>query len=211
MPKLLLATRNRGKLQEYSLFFQDIPYQLTTLAEEGIEVVVAEEGATLEENARLKVTAYAARGEMLTLADDSGLEVEMLGGEPGIFSARYAGENAADEENVSLLLSRLKEVPWEKRSARFRCVIALAYFRGRVELCEGECKGIIAFEPRGSHGFGYDPVFFLPELGKTMAELSMEGKNRISHRCRAAQKACQVLKRCGEPVEPIKRNGDLIS
>lgn len=197
MPMLLLATRNSGKLQEYSLLFQDIPFQLTTLAEEGIEGVAEEGWHSLEDNARLKASAYAAHGDMITLADDSGLEVEALGGEPGVLSSRYAAEGASDEENLKLLLSRLRAVPWERRSACFRCVIALAYPGGEVKLCEGECRGIITLEPRGSRGFGYDPVFYLPELSQTMAELSTEVKNQVSHRGKAARKAREVLKGWG--------------
>ena len=154
---------------------------------------VGETGHTLEENARLKATAYTADDRFLVIADDSGLEVDVLGGEPGSLSARYGGKDTSDKEKITLLLSRLQGVPWEKRSARFRCVIAIALSSRLVGLCEGECSGIIAFEPRGDHGFGYDPVFYLPGLGKTMAELSLEEKNRVSHRGKAAQKALQVL------------------
>ena len=192
-PKLLLATRNPAKVREYSLLFQGAPFWLTTLAEEGINVEVSETGHTLEENARLKATAYAAGNQFLVIADDSGLEVDALGGEPGSLSARYGGKDTSDEEKIALLLSRLQEVPWEKRSARFRCVIAIALGSRLAGLCEGECSGIIALEPRGDHGFGYDPVFYLPELGKTMAELSLEEKNRVSHRGKAVQKALQFL------------------
>jgi len=192
-PKFLLATRNPAKVREYSSLFQDAPFQLTTLAEEGINMEVSETGHTLEENARLKATAYATGEGSLVIADDSGLEVDALGGEPGSLSARYGGEDTSDKEKITLLLSRLQGVPWEKRSARFRCVIAIALSSSVVGLCEGECSGIIAFEPRGDHGFGYDPIFYLPELGKTMAELPLEEKNRVSHRGKAAQKALQFL------------------
>ena len=121
-------------------------------------------------------------------------EVDALGGEPGRLSARYAGENATDIERIAYLLKRMNGVPWEKRSARFRCVIALAIPEGKVKLCSGECPGFITFEPRGEHGFGYDPIFYLPELGKTMAELPLEQKNKISHRGQAARKAAEALK-----------------
>ena len=125
------------------------------------------------------------------------MEVDALGGEPGPLSARYAGEGASDRERVDYLLSRLKDVPWSKRSARFRCEIAVATPEGHVELCSGECYGLITFGPRGEYGFGYDPVFYLPELDKTMAELPMEIKNRVSHRGWAARKAYQVLEKLG--------------
>jgi XTP/dITP diphosphohydrolase len=194
MPKLLLATNNRGKAREYKSLLQGIPFELVTPAELGISTEVAEVGKSFEENARLKATTLAVEGRLLALADDSGLEVDALGGEPGTLSARYAGEGASDRDRVSYLLTKLEGVPREKRTARFRCVIAIATPEGEVELCSGECDGIIAFEPRGDRGFGYDPIFYLPELGKTMAELPPELKNKVSHRGRAAEKACQVLK-----------------
>jgi XTP/dITP diphosphohydrolase len=168
---------------------------LVTLAEQGITTVVDEVGESLEENARLKATTLAAESQLLALADDSGLEVDALGGEPGRLSARYAGEWASDNDRVNYLLSRLKNVPWPKRSACFRCVIAVATPNGEVKFCSGECWGFITFEPSGEQGFGYDPVFYLPELGKTMAELPLEIKNRVSHRGRAARKVYQVLKK----------------
>ena len=129
------------------------------------------------------------------MADDSGLEVHILGGAPGRLSARWAGEDASDEDRVAYLLSKLKDVPIEERSAQFRCVIAIATPEGEVELCSGECQGLIALEPKGSEGFGYDPVFYLPELGKTMAELPLEVKNRYSHRGKAARKARRLLEK----------------
>ncbi|MCJ7426783.1 MAG: XTP/dITP diphosphatase [Dehalococcoidales bacterium] len=194
MPKLLLATNNKGKAREYKSLLQGIPFELVTPAEVGISTEVVEVGRSFEENARLKATTRAAESRLLALADDSGLEVDALGGEPGTLSARYAGEGASDRDRVSYLLTKLEGVPREKRTARFRCVIAIATPEGEVELCSGECEGIIAFEPRGDRGFGYDPIFYLPELKKTMAELSPELKNKVSHRGRAAEKASQLLK-----------------
>lgn len=195
MSKLLLATNNKGKVREYRNLLQGLPFELVTPAALGITTLVDEVGESLEENARLKATILAAESRLLALADDSGLEVDALGGEPGPLSARYAGEGASDRERVDYLLSRLKDVPREKRTARFRCVIAIATPDGEVELCSGECQGLITFEPRGEHGFGYDPIFFLPELDKTMAELPLEAKNRVSHRSQAARKARRVLER----------------
>ncbi|MBC7260391.1 MAG: hypothetical protein H5T63_00130, partial [Chloroflexi bacterium] len=125
--------------------------------------------------------------------DDSGLEVDALGGAPGIRSARYAGHDTDDASRYQLLLQELDGVPWEKRTARFRCVLVLATPDGEVYSTEGVCEGLVAFEPRGDHGFGYDPVFFLPEYGQTMAQLPPEVKNRISHRARAVQKMFPVL------------------
>jgi len=193
--KLLLATNNKAKVREYKSLLQGIPYEIVTLAEQGITTVVDEVGGSLEENARLKATALAAESRLLSLADDSGLEVEALGGEPGPLSARYAGEGASDIERISYLLARLKDVSEEKRSARFRCVIAIATPDDIVELCFGECRGFITLAPKGNRGFGYDPVFYLPELGKTMAELPLELKNQVSHRGQAARKACELLKK----------------
>ncbi len=192
--KLLLATNNLGKVREYKNLLRTIPLEIVTLAEQGITTEVDETGESLEENARLKAVLLAAESQLLALADDSGLEVDALGGEPGPLSARYAGAGASDKDRVSYLLSRLRDVPWEKRSACFRCVIAVATPGGEVEFCFGECRGFITFEPRGERGFGYDPVFYLPDLNKTMAELSPEIKNQISHRGQAAGKVYQVLK-----------------
>ena len=193
MPRLLLATGNKNKLHELRSLFQDLPYELVTPSEIGIDDKVDESGTTLEENARLKAIAFAASSCLLTLADDSGLEVEALGGEPGVFSSRYAGENATDADRVRFLLSKLKGIPEGKRQAKFRCVIAVAVPDGKVELFAGECRGIITFEPRGEGGFGYDPIFYLPQFGKTMAELPPEVKNRVSHRGQAAARARSLL------------------
>ena len=191
--KLLLATSNQGKLREYKSLLQGIPYEIVTLAEQGITTEVDEIGGSLEENARLKATTLANESKLLSLADDSGLEVDALGGEPGPFSRRHAGEDATDADRIDRLLARLKDVPEDKRTACFRCVIAIAAPDGTIETCSGECRGVITTEPRGYNGFGYDPVFYIPELGKTMAELSPEEKNRISHRARAAEKARELL------------------
>jgi len=193
--KLLLATNNEAKVREYRSLLQKLPFELVTLAELGMTVIVNEVGESLEENARLKATVLAAKSQLLALADDSGLEVDALGGEPGRLSARYAGEKASDRDRINYLLARLKGVPWEKRSARFRCVIAIATPDGKVEFCSGECRGVITFEPTGEQGFGYDPIFYLPELDKTMAELPLEIKNQVSHRGQAARKVRQVLNR----------------
>jgi XTP/dITP diphosphohydrolase len=193
MPKLLLATSNPGKIKEYRLLLDGLGYEITTLAEEGITKVVTESRNSYEQNARLKAVTYVKLSRLLTVADDSGLEVDALNGEPGIKSARFAGKAATDAERVSLLLARLEGVPWERRTARFKCVMAIATPKGQTEICYGECRGMIALEAKGENGFGYDPVFFLREINKTMAELPLEAKNQISHRARASQKARQVL------------------
>ena len=195
MPKLLLATANVGKIKEYRSLLRGLGYQIVTLAEQGIAEVATESGNSYEQNAQLKVTTYAKLSQRITLADDSGLEVDALGGKPGIHSARFAGKDAADADKIEILLAKLIKIPWEGRTAHFKCVIAIATLEGRLELCYGECHGMIAFEPKGENGFGYDPVFYLPEMGKTMAELPLEAKNQISHRGQAARKAQQVLRR----------------
>ena len=199
-PKLLLATNNTGKVSEYRSLLAGIPFDLVTPKELGITMAVEETGATYRENARLKVCAMAAQSGLLTLADDSGIEVDALDGEPGVMSARYAGEDASDAERVNYLLAKLKDVPKENRTARFYCVIAIARPGGQVQFCDGECKGVIAFEPQGVKGFGYDPIFFFPERGKTMAELPIEIKNQISHRGRAAQKARLILQKINKTI-----------
>ena len=191
--RLLIATRNEGKLREYQQLLADLPIPLTYLIQEGIAYDVEESGLTFIENAVHKAHEYARLSGLLTLADDSGLEVDALLGEPGIHSARYAGPGATDQDRYRLLLERLEGVPREQRSARFRCAIAVAQPGGETYTSEGVCEGVIAFAPRGEHGFGYDPVFLLPEQGKTMAELPPEVKNVISHRARAAQTIAPIL------------------
>ncbi len=193
-PELLLATSNKGKVIEYRRLLADAPCRLVTPAEKGIQAEVEETGQTFHENARLKAAYFAGVSGLLTLADDSGLEVAALGGEPGVRSARYAGEGADSEWLCSFLLERMKAVPEGQRAARFRCIIAIAGPGGRVVYAEGECAGIIALKPVGEGGFGYDPVFFLPELRKTMAELTLAEKNAISHRGRAARAAAGLLR-----------------
>lgn len=195
IPELLLATGNLAKVREYRLLLHGLPLRLTTLAEQGISSAVEEVGSSLEENATQKAVTYAALSNLVALADDSGLEVDALGGMPGPLSARYAGEGASDKERIDYLLSKLQGVPWDKRTARFRCIIAIAIPAGGIELCHGECRGIIAFEPEGKHGFGYDPIFYLPERGRRMAELSLPEKNEVSHRGQAARRARPILER----------------
>ena len=193
-PRLLLATTNRGKLAELSALLDGAPVTLVSLAEVGIEQDVDEVGSTLEENATLKATTYSRLSGLPALADDSGLEVDALDGEPGPLSSRYAGPGATDAGRIAFLLGKLENIPEERWAARFRCVIAIAWPREPVELFVGECRGRIIRESRGSNGFGYDPVFLLPDLGKTMAELSPEEKNRLSHRSAAARKAIASLR-----------------
>jgi len=192
--QLLVATNNPGKVREYADLLDGLGLELLGLAGIGLGNGVDETGQTFVENAQLKAQAYCRASRLLTLADDSGLEVEALGGAPGVHSARYAGPMASDADRIRKLLTALCSVPAEQRAARFRCVIALAWPDGRLETFEGQCEGVIAFEPQGTNGFGFDPIFYLPELGCTMAELPTEVKNRISHRARAAALARERLK-----------------
>lgn len=193
MSELLLATNNRGKLEEFTILLSGLSYRLLSPSQLGLKLDVDESGKTYAANARLKALAFASASGILTLADDSGLEVEALNGEPGIRSSRYAGPGASDSVRVDYLLAKLQDVPWEKRGARFHCVIAVASPSGEAKLCSGSCRGIITFVPKGDNGFGYDPIFYFPKLCKTMAELPPDIKNRISHRARAAIRARKIL------------------
>jgi XTP/dITP diphosphohydrolase len=199
MSRLLLATTNKGKVAEYRDLLKGLDFEIVSLDQAGISGEAEESYNTFEENARHKAVFYAELGGLLTLADDSGLEVDALGGEPGVRSSRYAGDNATDQDRVNFLLNKLKDVPPSERKARFRCVIAIARPGGAVETVEGACEGYVADEPRGSNGFGYDPVFFLPEYGRTIAELTPETKNSISHRGRAAALARGILTKMATP------------
>ena len=190
--KLLIATHNAGKLAELRVLLRSVPYALVSLTDVGIAADVEETGSTLEANAALKATTYARLAGLPTLADDSGLEVDALNGAPGVRSARYAGLDATDADRITKLLANLAAHP-QPWTARFRCVIAIAAPNGVIERHEGACEGVIISQPRGDNGFGYDPVFLLPEYGRTMAELSDAHKNRISHRAIAVQKAARAL------------------
>lgn len=191
--KLLIATHNRGKLKELSFLLGGVPFELVSLSDVGIELDVDETGSTLEENATLKAETYARLSGLPTLADDSGLAVEALGGAPGVHSARYAGEGATDEDRIALLLKNLADYP-QPWTARFRCVAAIVRPGQAAELYSGECRGEIITLPRGDNGFGYDPVFLITREGKTMAELTSDEKNRLSHRGAAAGKARNALR-----------------
>jgi XTP/dITP diphosphohydrolase len=194
--KLLVATNNLGKLEEYRHLLRGVPLEITNLSEENIDFEPQETGSTFEENATLKASAFAERSGLLTLADDSGLEIDALAGAPGVHSARYAGtRRGEDVQRYELVLRQMEGVPWAQRTARFRCVVAVATPDSQVQTAEGVVQGIIAFEPQGEHGFGYDPIFFLPEFGCTMAQLTSETKNRVSHRARAVQAALPIIRR----------------
>ena len=186
MGKLLVATTNPGKLAEYRALLQGAPLEVVGLRDAGVDLEVTETGATFEENALIKARAYASASTLLTLADDSGLCVDALDGAPGVLSARYAH---GDQARIVKLLEEMKRMPDRLRSARFVCVIALAWPGGEAVTFEGRCEGRIAHRPSGSHGFGFDPIFLFPEQGQTMAELPLSLKNQISHRARAAAQA----------------------
>lgn len=194
MPRLLLATNNEGKIAEYRQLLADCGWELVTPRQIGLALDVEETGTSYEENATLKALRFAAASGLYALADDSGLEVDALGGGPGPRSARYGGEGLSDMDRVRILLDELAGVPDERRTARFRAVIAIAAPNGDVRLCEGSVEGRIAQAPQGENGFGYDPVFFLPDRGCTVAQLPPTIKNAISHRGVAARRACAVLK-----------------
>ena len=184
MKQLVIATRNSGKLREFRELLLPLKTEVLSLADVRVDTEFEESGNTFAENARLKAIGYSRLVQFPVLADDSGLEVEALGGRPGIHSARYAGPGASDEDRVRKLLKELESSGGE-RNARFVCSLALAQ-GGRLLLeSEGECRGTIAKEPRGTNGFGYDPIFLFPALGRTYAELSQAEKNIHSHRSRA--------------------------
>ena len=195
MPRLLLATNNPGKIAEFRQLLDGCGWEIVTPAELGLNLEIEESGQTYSENATIKAVGYAQASGLVALADDSGLEVDALGGRPGVLSARYAGADRTDPERVQALLQELAGVPDEERSARFRAVIVIADGEGRVEQVEGTVEGRIAHEPRGENGFGYDPIFLLPERGLTTAELPPYEKHAISHRGVAARKARVVLER----------------
>ncbi|HEX5706278.1 MAG TPA: XTP/dITP diphosphatase [Pyrinomonadaceae bacterium] len=193
--ELLIATRNAGKVAEFARIFADLPLRLRGLAEFSVEADAEETGETFAENATLKAEFYGARAGIPTLADDSGLEVEALGGAPGVLSARYAGTNASDRQRIERLLRELETTGDDERRARFVCVIALTFPQtDETELFSGECRGRIIDEPRGGEGFGYDPVFMPEGYSQTFGELPPEIKNRISHRARASAAAARYLR-----------------
>jgi XTP/dITP diphosphohydrolase len=198
---VLFATNNPGKMREFRALLAPLEARVLFPPDLGLDLQVVEDGATYAENASIKARAFsrtgqAVAGPLLTLADDSGLEVDALDGAPGLHSARYTP--GSDTDRVANLLAHLEGVAWEQRTARFRCVIAIAPPEGEVQVVEGVCEGMIALEPAGGGGFGYDPVFHISAFGCTMAELPAEIKNRISHRGRAAAAALPILRRlCG--------------
>lgn len=180
--KIIFATGNEHKMIEIRMILADLGMEILSMGEAGIHVDVVEDGSTFEENALIKATEIAKHTDAIVLADDSGLEVDYLNKEPGIYSARYAGENTSYDIKNNLILERLEGVPDEKRTARFVCAIAAAFPDGTTEVVRGTMEGIIGHQITGENGFGYDPIFFLPEYGCSSAELTPEKKNELSHR-----------------------------
>lgn len=195
MQKLLIATHNPGKVREYRALLADLPLTVVSLDDEGVTHDVEETGSTFTENAVLKAREYAAMTGAWTWADDSGLEVDPLGGKPGVYSARFGGPGLNDAQRIDRLLAALGEtdVPPGRWTARFRCVVALALTDGRMITTEDSVEGIITTQARGEHGFGYDPVFYMPQFKATMAELDPNVKNQVSHRAKASQTAKALL------------------
>jgi XTP/dITP diphosphohydrolase len=202
MPRLLIATNNQGKIAEIKAILGETGFNLVTPAEIGLNLEVPEDGQTYAENASKKAAAFSQASHMAALADDSGLEVDALEGQPGIHSHRFCPiPNATDADRRNYLLEKLRgiERPW---TARFRATVAVAVPNGQIHTVAGICEGEIIPEERGHNGFGYDPIFYLPEMGRTMAELKMEEKNRLSHRGRAVKNAVPIL-------EDLLKSGNL--
>ncbi len=196
MQKLLIATTNQHKFGEFQALLADLPFELLSLRDVGITDDVEETGTTFSENARLKAEGYSQLSGLLTLADDSGIEIAALRGAPGIHSARYGGVTGAAQ--LALVLKQLEGVPFGDRIARFVCVIAITGPDQPLQTVEAILPGVVEFEPKGEHGFGYDPIFYLLDFDKTMAELSTEQKNQISHRAQATRKAKVLLQAISE-------------
>lgn len=191
--RVLLATTSAKKAQELKEIFAGSQMELVMPAHVGVQLDVEESGSTFLENAVLKATAFAQQAGLPALADDSGLEIDALGGQPGVRSHRFAGPEATDADRVALVLEKLRGVPEGYRTARFRCAMALALPSRLVGTVDGVCEGTIALQPAGTNGFGYDPLFWLPALGRTMAELAPEEKNAISHRAHAGAAARRLV------------------
>ncbi|MCI9384288.1 MAG: XTP/dITP diphosphatase [Lachnospiraceae bacterium] len=195
MNQIIFATGNEGKMKEIRLILEDLGAEILSLKDAGIDIEIQEDGKTFEENAVIKAREVMRATGALVLADDSGLEIDYLNGEPGVYSARYLGEDTSYRIKNQNLIDRLEGVPDEQRTARFVCVIAAAFPDGRIITARGAIEGIIGYEERGEGGFGYDPIFWLPEYGCSTAELTMEKKNELSHRGKALREMKNELKK----------------
>ena len=192
MKQVVIATKNKGKAKDFEALFQPLGFEVVTMFDVAPDMEIEETGTTFEENAVLKAETLAKALNMIVIADDSGLAVDALDGAPGVYSARYAGDHD-DEANIVKVLENLAGVPEEKRTARFMCALAIAGPEMDTTTVFGTCEGVILQEKRGTNGFGYDPIFFVPELGRAMAELTPEEKGSISHRGNAIRKLAQAL------------------
>lgn len=195
MDKIIFATGNAGKMKEIREILKDLDVEVLSMKEAGIQADVEENGKTFQENAIIKAREIMKISGEVVLADDSGLEIDYLNKEPGIYSARYMGEDTSYRIKNANLIERLQGVPDEKRTARFVCVIAAAFPDGTVETTEGTIEGRIGYEEKGENGFGYDPIFYVPEFGCTTAELTGEQKNQISHRGKALEAMKEILRK----------------
>lgn len=195
MRRIIFATGNQGKVREVKDIMAGLPFEVLSMKEVGINVDVEEDGITFEENAIIKVKSLMNQCDDIIIADDSGLVVDALNGEPGVYSARYLGEDTSFDEKMDHILLRMKDVPEEERTARFVAAVA-AFVPGHGMICvEGVIEGIIGYEKKGEYGFGYDPIFYLPEYGCTASELLPEEKNKISHRALALEKLAEEFKK----------------
>ncbi|MEA5085406.1 MAG: XTP/dITP diphosphatase [Lachnospiraceae bacterium] len=192
--KIIFATKNAGKVKEVKLMLEELDAEVVTMTEAGINIDVVEDGETFEDNAIKKAKEIMQASGCLVLSDDSGLEVDYLNKQPGVYSARFMGEDTPYDIKNQKILEMLNDVPDEKRTARFVSVIAAAFPDGRIVTTRGTIEGIIAHEAKGENGFGYDPIFYVPELGMHTAEMDIEQKNRISHRGKALMEMKEILK-----------------
>jgi len=194
MVKLVVATKNKGKIAEIKKVLQEMPFEVFSMGDIGIAAEVVEDGKTFQENSLKKAVEICNICRSVVIADDSGIEVDYLDGAPGIYSARFGGRDATDQDRNAKLLHMLENVPYEKRTARFVCAIAVAFPDGRSFVVKDTCEGFVDFQCKGENGFGYDPLFYVAEYRKTMAELSMDIKNKISHRAKALEKMAVAIK-----------------
>ena len=192
--KLLISTNNPDKVREFTQILAGLPLEIVTPSSLGLRLEAEETGATFAENAELKARAFHEATGLPSLADDSGLEVEALDGAPGVYSARYQGLPDGEAKN-RLVLHQMEEVPWERRDCRYVAELAIVDEKGKLHRCRGILNGKVAMEPRGQGGFGFDPIFFVPSRGRTVAEMAPEEKNRISHRGKAGRCARRVLEK----------------
>lgn len=204
MEELIIATKNKGKAKEFAELFEPLGFRVKTLLDYPDAPDIEETGKTFEENALLKAVGISNIFQKIVIADDSGLVIDALDGRPGVYSARYAGTDKDDEANIQKVLFEMKDVPEEKRTAHFHCTLALVVPGKDPVIVEGVCNGLILTEKRGNNGFGYDPIFYLPHLKKTMAEMTSEEKNRISHRGNA-------IRKLSEHVQEAMERGDFLS